>query len=80
MTNDQMKPNRFLRWHKARKRIAFIKARLAAGAVVTVATQTHAWHYRQKHADMFKATKSGAFVQRGKRWDCIDWCSINVCA
>jgi hypothetical protein len=71
---------RFLRWHKARQRVAFIKARLNAGAVVTLATYTHAWHYRAKHAGMFKATKSGSYVQRGKNWVCIDGCAIGVSA
>ena len=28
--------------------------------------------------DMFKATKSGAYVQRGTAWDCIDGCDIRA--
>ena len=80
LTNEQMKPNRFLRWHKARKKIAAIKAHLSQGHTVQIGTMTHATNYKAKHIDMFKATRSGAYVQRGKSWDCIDFCKISVLA
>ena len=35
-----------------------------------------ATNYNARHADMFKATKAGAFVQRGKSLDCIDLCEL----
>jgi predicted RNA-binding protein YlxR (DUF448 family) len=76
MTNEQMKEGRFLRFHKARKMIAFIKANLQAGRTVYVCTMTKATGYTAKHVDMFKATKSGAYVQAGKRWNCIDYCNL----
>lgn len=72
LTNEQMKPNRFVRWAKARKRIAFIVSNLEAGKTVQLTTYTKATRYTAKHKDMFKATKGGAYVQRGKSWDCID--------
>ena len=78
MTNEQMKSGRYLRWHKARRRIAWILARLAEGRTVQIATQTRAVRYTAKHAAMFKATKSGAFVQRGKAWDCIDHTNLTA--
>lgn len=78
MTNTEMKPNRFARWHLARKRIAFIRKHLAAGNTVAISTQTRAVHYTAKHINMFKATRSGAYVQRGKSWDCIDFCSVTA--
>lgn len=78
MTNEQMKPNRFLRWAKARKRIAWIKAQLGAGKTVQVATALKATRYTAKHLDMFKAARNGAFVQRGKNWDCIDGCDVRA--
>lgn len=80
MTNEQMTKGRFLRWHKARRRIAEIKANLAAGRIVQLTTYTKAIRYNAKHAEMFKATKNGAFVQRGKSWDCIDGVKVNVFA
>lgn len=76
LTNDQMKPNRFARWAKARARVAKIKSHLSAGGRVVVGTMTKATVYSAKHVDMFKATKSGAYVQRGKGWDCIDFCAV----
>jgi len=78
MTNAEMKSNRYLRWHKARCRIAWILARIAEGHTVQIATHTRAVRYTAKHAAMFKATKSGAFVQRGKVWDCIDHTNISA--
>ena len=72
---------RFLRYARARKRVAWIKTQLAAGRIVQLATYTKATRYHARHVDMFKATKAGAFVRRGKGWDCIDvsdWRSFGV--
>ena len=78
MNNSQMKAGRFLRWHKARQRLAWIQARLAEGYTVQTATYLRVVRYKAKHANMFKATKTGVFVQRGKNWDCIDGCKIEA--
>ena len=78
LNNSAMTPNRFLTMHTASKRIAWIKARLAAGDDVYVSTYLRATKYQPKHADMFKAFKNGAYVQRGKSWDCIDFCKITA--
>ena len=66
ITNAQMIAGRFLRYARARERVAWIKAQLAAGRIVQLATHTKATSYDARHAHMFKATKAGAFVQRGK--------------
>lgn len=71
-TNEAMKAGRFLRWQKARKRVAFIETHLAAGRMIQLTTYTHCRRYTKKHLGMFRATKTGAYVQRGKHWDCID--------
>ena len=76
LTNSKMIAGRFLRYARARKAIAWIKAQLAAGRIVQLATYTKATNYNARHADMFKATKAGAFVQRGKSLDCIDLCEL----
>jgi hypothetical protein len=76
LSNSQMIAGRFLRYARARKAIAWIKAQLAAGRIVQLATYTKATNYDARHADMFKATKAGAFVRRGKSWDCIDLCEL----
>ena len=80
LTNDQMKPNRFAKWAKARAKVAAIKAHLKADGRVVLGTCTKAWVFTAKHADMFKATKSGAYVQHGKGWDCIDFSAIKFVA
>ena len=78
MTNDQMKLGRFLRFHNARVLVAKIQAALEAGAIVQLTTYTKATRYKAQHAGMFKATKAGAWVQRGKSWDCIDGCKVTA--
>jgi hypothetical protein len=76
MTNYQMKPGRFLRWHQARRTAARITAHLTSGGKVVVGTYTRATIYSWKHADSFRATHSGLYVRNGKHWDCIDYCAI----
>ena len=76
LTNSQMIAGRFHRYARARKHVAWIKAQLAAGRIVQLTTYTKAMGYDARHADMFRATKAGAFVQRGKSWDCIDFTNL----
>ena len=78
MDNSAMKAGRYAHWHAARKRVAFIAEHLTAGHTVVIATMTKATQFDRRHIAMFKATKSGAFVQRGKHWDCIDYCAIKA--
>lgn len=78
LTNDQMKAGRFARWAKARAKVAAIRNALSAGNVVMICTATRAVQYGATHVDMFKATKTGAFVARGKNWDCIDFSTIRI--
>jgi hypothetical protein len=76
ITNDQMKANRYGRWADARKLVNEIQSVLSEGGYVVMATYLKAWQYDQRHVGMFKATKSGAYVLRGKKWECIDYCGI----
>ena len=78
MSNEQMIANRFGRWYAARKRIAYIKSQLMAGKTVYLCTHLTAIKCTAKHIDMLKATRNGAYVQMGKRWDCIDYSAIRV--
>ena len=80
MTNDEMKAGRFLRWHKARVKVAKIQAALRAGYQVNIHTATRVTVYKpgKGFEDMFKANRTGAYVQHGKRWDCIDFCGITI--
>jgi hypothetical protein len=72
MKNSEMKKNRFKVWADARRKLEWIKARISEGRTVQVTTYTRATRYTQKHLDMFRATKTGLLVQRGKSWDCLD--------
>lgn len=76
LTNNQMVAGRYLRWHRARRTIADIRACLRAGGTVVVATYTHAMQFGLRHVDDFKATRSGAYRRAGRNWVCIDGCAI----
>lgn len=78
MTNEQMKPGRFLALHKARRMFRFIVRNLEAGNSVSVTTYTKSTNYKAKHKDMFKIVGKDVFVQRGKSWDCINGCKITA--
>ena len=61
----------------AREKLEAIQSHLATpGNKVLIATALKATMYGNKHVAMFKATDRNLFVQRGKHWDCIDYCSI----
>jgi hypothetical protein len=76
MTNEDMKPGRFLRWQQARRTAAKIASHLESGGRVVVGTYTRATVYSRQHATMFRATRSRLYVRSGKRWDCIDYCAL----
>lgn len=77
LTNEQMIAGRYLRWHRARRRVEGIQSHLRAGGTVLVSTYTHSTQYNKPgHADLFKATRSGVYALHGKKWLCIDGCSI----
>ncbi len=78
LSNNQMYKGCFLRWHQARRKVAAIIKHLEAGHEVHICTYTKATRYTKKHASMFKAGKTGAFVQHGKSWVCFDGCKIEV--
>ena len=75
MTNSQMTDHR---WAKASEMIANIQAAFAAGHDVYLVTYLKNTRYQPKHAPMFRATKSGAYVQRGEGWDCIDGVAVVI--
>lgn len=78
MSNEDMRSGRFLRWHTARRKAAWIAARLAEGLTVYVVTYTKATKLSAKHADSIKATKSGLYMRSGKSWICIDGCALRA--
>lgn len=78
LSNEQMVRNRFGRWARARRLVRTIQDALSADGSVVIATYTKATQYDRRHVAMFKATPTGAYVQRGKRWDCIDFAGISI--
>ncbi len=76
MTNSQMLPNRFVLWASYRKMISNIQSTLAANGEVHIVGYGRVVKCDKRHAAMFKATKSGAYVQRGKYWDCLNFSKI----
>ncbi len=78
MTNAEMKQGRYARLALARKKLTFINAALARGESVYLSTYTRNTRYTAKHAGMFKATKTGLYVQSGKGWLCADGCKITA--
>lgn len=80
LTNSQMKANRYLVWHRSRRLTKMIVQALEAGKTVIISTCLSHTKYTRRHAGMFKASKTGALVQSGKRWECIDYCGIKVFA
>ena len=78
LSNEQMTRDRFGRWARARRLVRNIQDALGANGHVMVVTYTKATRYDRRHAAMFKATPTGAYVQRGKRWDCIDYAGISI--
>jgi hypothetical protein len=79
MTNEQMKAGRFYRWHNYRKMIANIQATLAADGIIQIVGYGRVIQADKRHVSMFKADRTGAYIQRGKSWDCLNFSKIIHC-
>lgn len=64
--------------NRAEKMVEFIKTNLAAGNTVMIATYLRAWKLTKKHTNMVKVVGASAYMQNGKRWDCIDYCHVSA--
>lgn len=76
MTNEQMKAGRFFKWHNYRLLVSNIRATLANDGIVQIVGYGRVIQCDKRHIDMFKATKTGAYIQRGKNWDCLNLSKI----
>lgn len=76
LKNSEMIPNRYAKWARARRVVAFIQSSLDAGRTVYLTTYTHRYVITANHRDLFKATKDGAFMASGKKWLSIDGCRV----
>ena len=74
MNVENMKPNRYLIMHENKKLYKSIIAEISRGLAIQVTTYTHSKIYTK--AEQFKLGKTGVYVQRGKKWDCINGASI----
>lgn len=74
LTNDEMTPRRFLIRMENKKLYNRILSEIAKGLAIQVTTYTKSKIYTR--AEQFKLGKTGVYAQRGKHWDCINFCSI----
>lgn len=58
------------------ERFANIVEHLTNGGKVMVLTYTKATIYDKRHVSMFKTSGNSLFVQRGKKWDCLDFTPV----
>lgn len=79
--NSEMKAGRFAKLAKGRKIIARMNKCWDANGFVRIGTATRYTDLKSKHREMIKIGSSGSlFMQRGKRWDCVDFCSFQFTA
>ncbi|MEM8801096.1 MAG: hypothetical protein AAGF55_01025 [Pseudomonadota bacterium] len=81
LTNDQMKPQRFAKLAKGRKLMARMAECWDRGGFVRVGTSLNYTDYKPKHRDLIEMGRSGSiYARRGKRADCLDFCSFQFSA
>ena len=77
MNNSKMKFNRILKLQTGKRLFSRISDHLKINGVVLICTHTRITKLTKKHIDMIKMGKSGSlYMQRGKNWDCIDFCNF----
>jgi hypothetical protein len=74
MKNSDMTENRYLIMYQNKKLYNGIISEIEGGAAIQVTTYTQSRIYTK--ASQFRLGKTGVYVQRGKHWDCINFCSI----
>lgn len=74
LTDAEMTPRRFLIAMQNKQLYNRIMTDLSEGRVIQVTTYTHSKIYTKP--EQFKLGKTGVYAQRGKHWDCINYCSI----
>jgi hypothetical protein len=77
LTNDNMKPGRFLKLQNGRNRMAWIQKQLALGRRVIVSTHLHRTIYSKP--EQFKMDRLGyVYAINGKAWNCIDFSNLTA--
>lgn len=73
LTNEQMKPGRFLRLHRARKLWNRINKAWDDGMMVQITTYTRATRIKPTSRDALRLNGHYIQIRRGKAWDiCFD--------
>ena len=78
LPNEKMKANRYAILANAKKKVAWIKDMLAKGHTVAITNHMRSVRYPAKHAEMFVATKSGAYFKSGNKMVCIDYNKVSA--
>jgi hypothetical protein len=78
MNNSNMIPRRFLNWQTHRRAHAFIVAQVAAGRTVYITNALYSIRVNAKTVGMVKATKTGLYVQKRNRWECVNGSQITA--
>ncbi len=60
----------------ATERLDRITKHLNAGGKVMAVTYTKATMYDKRHVSMFRVSGNDLLVQRGKKWDCLNFTPI----
>lgn len=79
--NSAMKANRFAKLAKGRGLMKRMAKCWDHGGFVRIGTCTRYTDLKPKHRDMVSMGKSGSvYLQRGKGWDCLDFCTFQFTA
>ena len=76
MDNSKMIAGRFLRWHEARRKLAWVRAQIDAGRTVYLRTMTKATKVTARTVDCLQARRSGLHMVSGSRSVCVDYCRL----
>ena len=78
MPNDAMRAGRYLHWHTARRKAAWIKARVAEGRTVYLVTYTKATKITAKYLSAVEARPSGLYIKQGHVWNNCDGSALRA--
>lgn len=81
LSNQEMKAGRFARLARARKLYRRMHECWSRGGFVRIGTATRYSDLYAKHADLILIGKPGSiYWRRGKRTECLDFCSFQFTA
>lgn len=78
MDNAKMIAGRYLRWAQARRKLAWITARIAEGRTVYLSTSLRRTKITKSTLGLVEARKSGLYVMIRGRTVCYDHCKVEA--